>query len=304
MSLYNTYRPTDLSEVWGNEETIKALEKILSREDRALLPHAILLHGPSGCGKTTLARIIANRLGCAEDDYREVDSADFRGIDSIRDIRKQMRLRPMAGPCRVWLLDECHKLSADAQNALLKALEDTPEHVFFILATTDPQMLINTVVNRCSKFVVESLSISDIKALVEGIAETEGKPLPDGMSSKIANHAKGSPRAALVALDTVIDLGPDEMGQAIASFEHKESQTIELCRALNDRKSWKIIGKILAGLDDDPEGVRRAVLGYFNKVLIGNGDQHSAWIIECFLEPFYNTGAAGLSYACYRVLNP
>lgn len=303
MSLYTNYRPKDLTQVWGNEDTCRALQTILNRplED---VPHAFLLHGPSGCGKTTMARIIASSLGCAPEDYREVDSADFRGIDSIRDIRKQMRLRPMAGPCRVWLLDECHKLSNDAQNALLKALEDTPAHVYFILATTDPQYLIKTIQNRCTTLRVESLSVSEIAELVTSIAEAEGKPITRQEAQTIATKANGSPRAALVSLDAVIDVEGEERAKAIERIKENEAQAIELCRALADKKGWKVLAGVLQKLDEDPESLRRMVLGYFNTILLKDGTQHAAWVIECFSSPFYDTGKAGLSYACYRVLNP
>ena len=124
MSLYHEHRPETLDEMEGNESTIKALRSVLSKPKNEI-PHAFLLTGESGCGKTTLARIIKTKLACSDYNYKEVDSADFRGIDTIREIRRHMKLKGLGGGIRIWLLDECHMISRDGMNALLKALEDT-----------------------------------------------------------------------------------------------------------------------------------------------------------------------------------
>ena len=105
MPLHIGYRPDNFEEVLGNKQTVDSLRQILSRE-KETIPHAFLLSGPSGCGKTTLARIIRTKLKCSDHDYKEVDAADFRGIDTIREIRRQMNLKPVAGNCRVWRLPD------------------------------------------------------------------------------------------------------------------------------------------------------------------------------------------------------
>jgi DNA polymerase-3 subunit gamma/tau len=156
MTLYIKHRPTDLIGVKGNEDVVEALKNMLLNKESC--PHSFLLSGPTGCGKTTLARIIAAELGCFGSDYKEIDSADFRGIDTIREIGKQCMYKPLESSCRVFVIDECHKMTNDAQNAFLKRLEDTPKHVYFILCTTDPSKLIPTIRGRCSQFQVKPLS--------------------------------------------------------------------------------------------------------------------------------------------------
>ena len=163
MSLYVRHRPKELGQVLGNVATLKKVQSWLGNKKRS---HSILLTGPSGCGKTTVARIIASELGCAGGDYSEMDTADFRGIDTIRELRSRINFLPMESSCRVFLLDECHKLTNDAQNALLKALEEPPEHVYMILATTNPEKLIQTIKTRCTPFSFNILNDADMSRLI------------------------------------------------------------------------------------------------------------------------------------------
>ena len=138
MALPIKYRPTVLKDFYGNQVLKSALGAILKR-DLEDIPHAMLFIGSSGCGKTTLARIVASKLDCVDAEFYELNSADVRGVDTIREVSKNMKYSPMSGSVRIWLFDEVHKMTNDAQNAMLKMLEDPPDHVYFMLATTDPQ---------------------------------------------------------------------------------------------------------------------------------------------------------------------
>ena len=306
MTLPLDYRPEIFEEIDGNASTVRAITTILKRdvEER---PHAFLLTGPSGCGKTTLARIIVKELGCHGSDFYELDSAGFRGIDTIRDIRKHMKYTPAESKCRVWFLDECHKLTGDAQEALLKALEDTPKHVYFILATTEPEKLKVTLRRRCSTFEIKPLSSNEMMSFLLEIVEAEEKKVPKDVLKTIGQDSLGSPGVALMILDKIIDLPADEMEEAAKQVAETTNQVIELCRAVFNQEKWPVVAKILNGLEkEDPEQIRRAALGYCSSVLL-RGDQKSNHaraylVLDSFREPFYNTGRPGLVLACFEVL--
>lgn len=302
MSLYLKYRPQSLSEIHGNDQVVASLRGMLS--DRETCPHSFLLTGGTGCGKTTIGRIIAKELGCKGQDLREVDTADFRGIDTIRDIRKQSQYKPLEGPCRVWLLDEVHKLSNDAMNALLKILEDTPKHVYFILCTTDPQKLIPTIKGRCSTFQVTPLPEKIMMRLLRHVVKSEGAQLVKPVYEQIIMDSLGHPRNALQILDQVLRVEPDQRLDVAKRSAEQQSESIELCRLLlKGGTGWKPVATILSGLkDQDPESIRRHVLGYCQAVLLKSDQERAGLVMEEFIEPFYNTGFPGLVYACYAVM--
>ncbi len=297
MSLYLTYRPQTLDELYGNETTVKKIRAWLGNKKRS---HSILLTGPSGCGKTTTARILAKELGCAGDDYCEKDTADFRGIDTIRDLRSHINFLPMESKCRVYLLDECHKLTNDAQNALLKALEEPPAHVYIILATTNPEKLIQTVKTRCTTFAFAPLSDTDVCKLIHSISKKEGAVIEKSVIRSIAGKSSGLPRQALSNLEQIIKL--DDPNVEISSADQEEKQVIDLCRALMKKRPWKEIAALIKTIEAEPESIRQAVLGYCSACLLG-GDQSAYLIMEPFLaNPFYEAGKARLVACCYEAL--
>src|SRR3989304_2450876 len=149
------FRPKDLSDIIGNRSIVTSLESILQSKDR---PHAFLFTGKQGCGKTTLARILCKRLECSDHDLIEINISNNRGIDTARDIIQFAYVKPLDGRSRVYLLDEVHKSTNDFQNAILKVMEEPPEHLYFILCTTEPQKLLKTVISRCTEYVVSPLA--------------------------------------------------------------------------------------------------------------------------------------------------
>jgi DNA polymerase-3 subunit gamma/tau len=302
MSLYTKHRPSDLDAIVGNKATVDKLRSVLGkpRED---LNRAMLFCGPSGCGKTTLARAMASALGVAEPDLREVDSADYRGIDSVRDIRQQMRLRPIAGKMRAWILDEVHQATKDAQSALLKALEDTPPHVLFLLATTDPGKLLPTIRNRCATYVVQPLSEGEIVGLLQRTCRAERRRIGEEVLDRIARDCLGSPRAALVALEAVIDLPREDQLSAVEAAVAQEGQAIEFCRALLKGAKWGAVAALLKTLQDqEPESIRRMVLGYAQSVLLGGENNRAALMLDAFASPTYDMGWPAITLSAYTVV--
>lgn len=304
MSLVSTYRPKEFEEVVGNREIIDSIKTIINR-GIADIPSSWLLTGPSGCGKTTIARIIASELGCKSDDLYELDTADFRGIDYIRDIRNQMQYAPTKGISRIWILDECHQLTRDAQEALLKALEDPPAHVCLILCTTEPNKLKTTLKSRCIHFEVEPVSDRDMTKFLREVVVSEDKNhVSEDVFIKIANNSLGSCRAALQILETVIDLPLGKMRQRVKEISEKESAVIDLCRALFKGESWKTISKILKNMDGErPESIRLAVMGYCSSVLLNGTDSAPAYIVmDSFKTPLFNNEKSGLVFMAYEAM--
>ncbi|HSH25487.1 MAG TPA: AAA family ATPase, partial [Massilibacterium sp.] len=252
MSLYLKYRPTNFKQVHGNQETVDALQHMVSDPEEC--PHVFLLHGPTGCGKTTLARLVGKELGIKGQDLRELDSAQFTGIDTVRDIRKQAQYKSLEGTRRMWILDEVHAMSSQAQEGLLKILEDTPSHVYFALCTTDPQKLKSTLRGRCSQFEVKPLSDKEMTRLLIKVCKAENQPAQKKVILQIVKDSQGHPRAGLQILDQVLRVDPKARLKVAKQSAEQQNQSIELCRALIGREPWSKVRNILKGLkDEDPE---------------------------------------------------
>ena len=302
MSLYHKYRPTELEDIRGNSDMVDSLQKMLA--DKETCSHTFLLHGPTGCGKTTIGRIIATELNCKGNDFREVNTADFRGIDSVREIRKNMQFKALQGDCLVWLIDEAHKLTKDAQNALLKMLEDSPKHVYFILCTTEPTGLLGTVKNRCAQFQVRPLNERQMFGLLRSVVKAEDETCTKEIYEQIFQDSFGYPRNALQILDQVLLADPENRLEIAKQAEVVQSQSIQLCRTLvNGGTAWKEVREILNGLkEEEPESIRRHVLGYAQAVLLKSDNVRAGLVLEEFVDPFWNSGFPGLTFACYTVI--
>lgn len=299
MPLQHKHRPSMFKQVVGNKAVVHSLMKVLGRGPEEI-PHAFLFSGIAGTGKTTLARIVRKKLGCSKHDFHELDSADFRGIETVRDIRRNMHLSPGYGPCRVYNMDECHQLTKDAQEGLLKALEDTPKHVFFILTTSEPEKLKESLKRRCSHHHLEPVIEEEVLPFLRTICEQEKKKVPDDVLERISIDCLGSPGIALATLDKIIDLDPEEMNDAAATMIAQQNESIELCRALIKRANWKEVSGIIKGIKQEPESVRRAVLGYASAVLLNGGNKQAFLILDCFARNYYDNGKAGLVMSAYE----
>ena len=302
LPLHTKYRPQTLDEFVGNDATKESLRTILLRTTGEV--RAFLFTGPSGCGKTTLGRIIANELKCSLQDFHEFNVASVRGIDTIREIASNSRYFPLGGKTKIYLLDEAAKITGDAQNALLKLLEDPPNHVRFILCTTDPEKLIKTIKTRCTTFALTSLRKQELIKILKWVCEEEKVDVGLPTLQKIAECADGSPRQALVLLDQVIDIESEETAlQTIINLSVGENNIIELCQELlKPKPTWKTITTILTNIDEEPEKLRYAVLSYMTKVLINSPSDKIESVITAFIDTYIYSGKTGLTLSCYRVM--
>lgn len=310
MNLYQKYRPSDFSEMEGNDSAIKSLQKSLEKENHS---HVFLFTGPSGCGKTSSARIMASLVGADEIDIVEINSSNNRGIDTAREIIDQMYLMPLSGKAKAYIIDEVAKTTSDYQNAMLKPLEDTPSHVYFFLCTTDPQKLIKAIRTRCTEVSFEALPSEKIIKVLKRVCKLEGIHITPDILESIADASDGSARKALVLLEQVSSLESEEEMEKFlkeyGSFD-AEPEVINLARTLLDSKStWKQIAPLIkelqaSGKMDDPEKVRFAILGYMNAVLLNGATIPRAIIaLEAFSQPTYNNGKFGITLAALTVVS-
>ena len=301
--LYKKHRPKSFSEVIGQDQATNPLQKMLEA-DR--LPHTILLCGPKGCGKTTLGRIIRKKLNCSKWDFVEVNCANKRGVDTIREIEHKAHILPMKGKTRVWLMDECHMLTGEASNAFLKILEDTPSHVYFILCTTDPQKLIATIRSRCTIFPIKPLTSTAINEIIKCVCKKENIKLSKAVSDKIISLSDDSARNALVFLDKIALLDKEKDQLEAISEASVEAAAIQIARTLvNPRTTWAQMAKVLKETQkEDAEGMRWMILGYAKAILInGRKDDRAYQIIRVFEDNWFNCKAAGLVACCYEIVN-
>lgn len=302
MELYKKYRPSSFDEMIGNESIINNLKSLIEKGDK----HVFLFTGESGIGKTTAARICAKKLNANELSIIEINSGNNRGIDTARQIIEQMKNYPIYGKTWIYIIDEIHKVTSEWANAMLKPLEDTPSHVYFFLCTTNPEKLLKALKNRCQIIKFPVLSNKDLTRLLRKINRKESGKANNEIIEKIVDLSYGSARKALVLLEKIINEEPEQGLKILKNdIESDKREVIDLCRSLiNNRNSWQDITDILNKLkDEDIEKIRRAVLGYMNKVLLnGKQNDRAAIILEAFQEPFYNIGFPGLTLACYQSL--
>ena len=220
-ALYRTYRPSTFEEVAGQEHIVKTLKNALATRK---LAHAYLFAGPRGTGKTTMAKLLAKALNCDEGigcqcnecknckaiidgthpDVIELDAASNNGVDEIRELIDKVKYGTILGRYKVYIIDEVHMLSTGAFNALLKTLEEPPEHVIFILATTEPHKILPTILSRCQRYDFTKLSDDDINNRLRSVLEKEGIAYNEEAIKIIISLADGGMRDALSILDQVL----------------------------------------------------------------------------------------------------
>jgi len=241
VSLYRTWRPKTFAELVGQDAVVKTLSSAITK---GRIAHAYLFSGPRGSGKTSAAKILARCINCVNGptvepdntcenclailegrslDVLEIDAASNRGIDEIRELRDKVRFAPTSMRRKVYIIDEAHMLTREGANAFLKTLEEPPEHVVFILATTEPEKLPPTVLSRCQRYAFRRISIPVMLDRLRRIAEAEGFAFTEEALGQIGYRADGGLRDALTMLEQVAAFGDGQVDAETVSAAFGQS---------------------------------------------------------------------------------
>jgi DNA polymerase III subunit gamma/tau len=297
-SLYRKYRPQsfDSAELVGQEHIVRTIRNAI-RQNR--VAHAYLFCGPRGTGKTTTARLLAKAVNCldpdvmnrpcnvctsciainsgATSDVIEIDAASNRGIDDIRDLRERVKYAPTQLQTKFYIIDEAHQITGAAANAFLKTLEEPPPHTKFVLATTDPEELLSTIVSRCQRFDFRRIGIGATIARLRAVATAERIPITDEALETIARHATGSLRDALGLLDQLAVYGEHEDASVSITADSvrallgvsRNDRVERLVEALSDRDASLALGAVNEAVEqgEDPRQLNRQLVAYLRVLL-------------------------------------
>lgn len=256
LALYRKHRPKKYADVYGQDVIVKTLKNIVKNKK---ISNAYLLVGPRGTGKTTIARIFSKAINCIKPkegenccscivcksddegnniDIIELDAASNNGVDEIREIKEKVNTLPSISKYKIYIVDEVHMLSAGAFNALLKTLEEPPRHIIFILATTEPQKIPETIISRCQRFDLSLISKSKIIDCIKKIAREEKITITAEAISEIAALSKGGLRNAIVLLDQL---------NVYTNSNININNVIEITRLLSEKEIEELVSDIING---------------------------------------------------------
>ena len=299
-ALYRTYRPQTFEEVAGQQHIVKTLKNALQS---GKIAHAYLFAGPRGTGKTSMAKLFAKALNCehgvgcqcnecknckaiidgSHPDVLELDAASNNGVDEIRDLIDKVKYGTILGRYKVYIIDEVHMLSAGAFNALLKTLEEPPEHVIFILATTEPHKILPTILSRCQRYDFEKVSDKDIKERLHSILDKEGVVFNESAINLIIKLADGGMRDALSILEKVLAYSGNSLNEQdildIFSLESTEEK-IALLRSIVSHDTKDVLDRLQKYISSgtDIKRLTEDLLSILKDVLIYNSSYNATYL--------------------------
>ena len=301
MSLYLKYEPKNLDEILANEDNKTILKGFLKQKE---IPQVYLFYGSYGCGKSLISNLLAKELNCGNNIY-ELNASNDRGIDAIRQVIESCKYRTLDGKNKSYIIEECHQLPTLSQEAFLTTFQNPPKNVYFFLCTTEKSKMLPTIISRCKCIEVNPLSVIELYPYLIEISKKENNEISRIVARKIAETSEGHVRDALQILEKVLQFENEEKQLEIAKIQIEENaEVIELCRKLLNG-NWKECQIILKNLKEQPENIRRVILGYMEKVLL-NSDNSNNWnkavlIIEGLKDNLFNSGRAGLISAIYQI---
>ncbi len=304
--LYRKYRPQVFSDIVGQEHVTSTLSNELKE---GKISHAYLFNGSRGTGKTTCARILAKAVNCLNPqdgnpcnecemcrgidngsilDVIEIDAASNRGVDNIRDLTDEANFTPANAKYRVYIIDEVHMLTIEAFNALLKTLEEPPEHVKFILATTEVHKLPPTILSRCQRFDFRRIPVEDIVKRLKFVCQSEGLSIDDSAANLVASIADGALRDALSLLDQCASRSKDITAEVVESAAGMagKSYLYDLADALNDKDTSKVFQMIddLHNASCDMERLCSELISHFRNLMVVKTVKKAEGLIVCTAE--------------------
>ena len=252
--------------IYDGNKAVKRVAKGLI-EDEEGRAQTYLFTGEKGCGKTTLAKLLANEFGATEGNIAEVDCSQDRSIGMVREVHGMMSSPPLTGTAKAFIIDECHSLPKLSQDGLLKDTEEPPNYAYFFLCSTEPEKIVGTLRDRCLELKLNRLRKEDARDFIGQVCHKEKIDFTKDLLRTVLRVSEGNPRKILKAL-YLTKLGDvDSVKELLQFVDEDDPQVKTLCKRMLYEKGG-LMDALEPLRDKEPEAIRRAVLGYMQKVLL------------------------------------